>query len=364
MNKAEERKMIYKIMAKRTGHHQDLLESHLQTLETLTPKEAEECMLEFAASQPATGLRWVKASERLPSIDEHYHCRFIKTKSPLIIRYRNDEHNLFHDYKNDIEWLEEFAASQKEGSKLNLQEIEKNIDTILENETAESLNKFLEENNVTSNSQQVCETCGGDGKETCTNPDHGFIGAMGGDVGRLGCPVCGHDENHKVINGGKCEDCNGTGYVPDNTASSNIVASHVSSSAAVIVLYSAKEDAEIRIDDSDLNLTIEKGKITHIGYETERYYEGGGNIHHEEYEEDLTEKDYELKVVFNTELKAQASVARNDEQPTESSLQNNSRVEQLEEVLREARIKLIEDGFSETGPFIKKIDTLLNSTNT
>jgi len=58
-----------------------------------------------------------------------------------------------------------------------------------------------------------CETCGGDGKETCNNPDHGFIEALGGEIGRLGCPVCGHDENYKVPNGGKCEDCNGTGKI-------------------------------------------------------------------------------------------------------------------------------------------------------
>src|SRR5262249_42272372 len=60
-------------------------------------------------------------------------------------------------------------------------------------------------------------TCGGDGKETCSNPDHNFIDGVGsagsGDIGRLGCPVCGHDPNYKVPNGGRCEDCNGTGTV-------------------------------------------------------------------------------------------------------------------------------------------------------
>ena len=58
-----------------------------------------------------------------------------------------------------------------------------------------------------------CLDCGGDGKETCDNPDHGFIGMMPGDIGRIGCPCCGHDPNHKVPNGGKCESCNGTGTV-------------------------------------------------------------------------------------------------------------------------------------------------------
>ncbi len=60
----------------------------------------------------------------------------------------------------------------------------------------------------------VCETCGGDGKETCNNPDHGGIesGLFGRDNNRLGCPVCGHNENHKVSGGGDCFDCEGTGY--------------------------------------------------------------------------------------------------------------------------------------------------------
>lgn len=76
-----------------------------------------------------------------------------------------------------------------------------------------------------------CLACGGDGKETCNNPDHGFISAMGGapknnhgsrahDVGRLGCPVCGHDPDFKVyrfnfITGKReqpsCDECHGAG---------------------------------------------------------------------------------------------------------------------------------------------------------
>ena len=62
-----------------------------------------------------------------------------------------------------------------------------------------------------------CPDCGGDGHETCNNPDHGFIhGAMGWhEIGRLGCPGCGHDPDHKVRGGeGKCETCGGTGKVP------------------------------------------------------------------------------------------------------------------------------------------------------
>jgi len=63
----------------------------------------------------------------------------------------------------------------------------------------------------------ICPECNGDGKETCANPDHGFIGAIGGELQRLGCPVCGHDENFKIYNKdgtqNKCEVCNGTGKV-------------------------------------------------------------------------------------------------------------------------------------------------------
>jgi len=65
----------------------------------------------------------------------------------------------------------------------------------------------------------VCPDCGGDGKETCHNPDHGFISAMSfHDIGRLGCPCCGHDLKGKVPNGGACDTCKGRGYVNHSTA--------------------------------------------------------------------------------------------------------------------------------------------------
>lgn len=60
----------------------------------------------------------------------------------------------------------------------------------------------------------VCPYCQGDGKETCLNPDHGFIDAMSfHEIGRLGCMVCGHDERHKVPGGWNCELCHGFGRV-------------------------------------------------------------------------------------------------------------------------------------------------------
>ena len=63
----------------------------------------------------------------------------------------------------------------------------------------------------------ICEKCNGTGKKICDNPEHEFIASMpgnrAGDLGRLGCPCCGHDEDHAIPNT-ICEDCNGTGKKP------------------------------------------------------------------------------------------------------------------------------------------------------
>ncbi len=61
------------------------------------------------------------------------------------------------------------------------------------------------------NEPNICESCGGDGIETCNNPDHNFIVRTGGEIGRLGCPCCGYDPNHKMK--GPCPECNGTGMI-------------------------------------------------------------------------------------------------------------------------------------------------------
>ena len=58
-----------------------------------------------------------------------------------------------------------------------------------------------------------CELCNGTGFELCDNPDHGFLDALiSHDIGRIGCPLCGHDEQHR-IKSSKCLECKGTGQV-------------------------------------------------------------------------------------------------------------------------------------------------------
>ena len=65
----------------------------------------------------------------------------------------------------------------------------------------------------------TCPDCGGDGKETCHNPDHGLISALSfRDEGRLGCPCCGHNERHKVPKGGPCDTCSGSTKVTEKIA--------------------------------------------------------------------------------------------------------------------------------------------------
>ena len=57
-----------------------------------------------------------------------------------------------------------------------------------------------------------CPECNGTGNEICDNPDHGFIAGIGGEIGRLGCPCCGHDDEHRIP-GTKCGLCNGSGRI-------------------------------------------------------------------------------------------------------------------------------------------------------
>ena len=60
----------------------------------------------------------------------------------------------------------------------------------------------------------LCPLCSGDGKETCSNPDHGFLSMISfRGANESACPCCGHDENHKIQNGGICEVCKGCGMI-------------------------------------------------------------------------------------------------------------------------------------------------------
>lgn len=72
-----------------------------------------------------------------------------------------------------------------------------------------------------------CTWCGGDGKEHCDNPDHAFNVAIGGETARLGCPLCKYPDSTLIVNGGDCENCNGTGMVtglipPDPDANTDV----------------------------------------------------------------------------------------------------------------------------------------------
>ena len=65
-----------------------------------------------------------------------------------------------------------------------------------------------------------CPACGGDGIETCYNPDHGFLRGMNMagqmSANESACPCCGHNQDHKT--GNKCYECKGTGVVTEAEA--------------------------------------------------------------------------------------------------------------------------------------------------
>lgn len=71
---------------------------------------------------------------------------------------------------------------------------------------------WQDDSNPETDEVEKCEECMGTGYEICNNPDHGFISSMPGDIGRLGCPACGHDEQHRIMSS-KCPICKGSGMV-------------------------------------------------------------------------------------------------------------------------------------------------------
>lgn len=110
----------------------------------------------------------------------------------------------------------------------------------------------------------ICPLCGGDGKETCSNPDHGFINALSfHDIGRLGCPVCGHDENHKVKNGGDCDVCGGSGNINCNQLDSFLKEYNYDDSPNQIAIPKQKvDDAELW---KDIFIYIEEHRFLTYG---------------------------------------------------------------------------------------------------
>lgn len=74
-----------------------------------------------------------------------------------------------------------------------------------------NLYAFLIENDEWGKTK--CPECNGWGTEICYNPDHGFSGGIGyGDISRMGCPCCGHDEHNRIRNT-VCKKCHGSGTI-------------------------------------------------------------------------------------------------------------------------------------------------------
>lgn len=60
--------------------------------------------------------------------------------------------------------------------------------------------------------RRKCQECKGTGREICDNPDHGLIHVLSfHDIGRIGCPGCGHDPMNRTKD--VCNYCKGTGYI-------------------------------------------------------------------------------------------------------------------------------------------------------
>lgn len=122
-----------------------------------------------------------------------------------------------------INYLEKFAISKGENTLVAIElcdrgnecEISRINTKDVDNQTIIVLKTGLIIPHFPAPSKQItktCPDCGGDGIDTCDNPDHGFITAMGGELGRLGCPICGHDPDHKIQDS-KCSSCDGKGTI-------------------------------------------------------------------------------------------------------------------------------------------------------
>jgi len=110
--------------------------------------------------------------------------------------------------------------------------------------------------------KEKCEYCNGTGKVICNNPDHGFIesGCAGSDAARIGCPVCGHSEDHIV----KCDDCKGTGLKPSEEGVDILEASIYS----LLETYRIKS---INLYSQFINSKIERPDIDVEKYDLKEY---------------------------------------------------------------------------------------------
>lgn len=95
---------------------------------------------------------------------------------------------------------------------------------------SEWLENKLEYSQLQTREEEIkydCPDCGGDGNETCHNPDHGFLeGVMSlKGANESACPCCGHNEDYKITKYNKetekreyctCYTCNGSGSVTES----------------------------------------------------------------------------------------------------------------------------------------------------
>lgn len=152
------------------------------------------------SSEPAVHPEWVDSEDELPPFDadKEYNLRYRDQGGwePVTGFFDADAKQFYAvDHGSDFTY---FSLREYPG-----------LQWLKENVSAEPAKESQSDADFV-----ICPSCGGDGKETCNNPDHGFIESMPGETGRLGCPGCGHDPNHKVNRGkNTCPLCGGHGHV-------------------------------------------------------------------------------------------------------------------------------------------------------
>ena len=72
---------------------------------------------------------------------------------------------------------------------------------------------------IITDGDSLCPDCNGTGRQRCYNPDHELLDIFSDikcDIGRIGCPACGHDPDHLTRD--PCEKCGGTGRINRDVA--------------------------------------------------------------------------------------------------------------------------------------------------